>query len=104
MSVSSLSQSFIRNACGKSESVESALLVWKKILPPLSNETITLVKDTSLVYVLALNDLLRATRNIVQRDFNVTPFLTAAAFYLIMTLILTWMFQYMEKRYAVYED
>ena len=68
------------------------------------NETITLVKDTSLVYVLALNDLLRATRNIVQRDFNVTPFLTAAAFYLIMTLILTWMFQYMEKRYAVYED
>ena len=78
--------------------------MWKKILPPLSNETITLVKDTSLVYVLALNDLLRATRNIVQRDFNVTPFITAAAFYLIMTLILTWMFQYMEKRYAVYED
>jgi polar amino acid transport system permease protein len=78
--------------------------MWKKILPPLSNETITLVKDTSLVYVLALNDLLRATRNIVQRDFNISPFITAAAFYLIMTLILTWIFQYMEKRYAVYED
>lgn len=76
----------------------------KKILPPLSNETITLVKDTSLIYVLALNDLLRAARNIVQRDFNITPFIVAAAFYLIMTLILTWLFQYMEKRYAVYED
>ncbi len=34
--------------------------VWPRILPPLSNETITLVKDTSLIYVLALNDLLRA--------------------------------------------
>lgn len=78
--------------------------MFKKILPPLSNETITLVKDTSLIYVLALNDLLRAARNIVQRDFNVTPFIVAAAFYLIMTLVLTWLFQYMEKRYAVYED
>lgn len=76
----------------------------KKILPPLSNETITLVKDTSLIYVLALNDLLRAARNLVQRDFNITPFIVAAIFYLVMTLILTWLFQYMEKRYAVYED
>ena len=36
--------------------------VVKRILPPMSNETITLVKDTSLIYVLALNDLLRAAR------------------------------------------
>lgn len=76
----------------------------KRILPPMSNETITLVKDTSLIYVLALNDLLRAARNIVQRDFTTTPFLVAAVFYLIMTLILTWGFQRLEKRYAVYDD
>jgi polar amino acid transport system permease protein len=36
--------------------------VVKRILPPMSNETITLVKDTSLIYVLAMNDLLRAAR------------------------------------------
>lgn len=76
----------------------------KRILPPMSNETITLVKDTSLIYVLALNDLLRAARNIVQRDFTTTPFLVAAAFYLIMTLLLTWGFQRLEKKYAVYDD
>ena len=76
----------------------------KKILPPLSNETITLVKDTSLIYVLALNDLLRSAKNIVQRDMDTTPFIVAAVFYLLMTLVLTWLFQYMEKRYAVYED
>lgn len=72
----------------------------RHILPPMSNETITLVKDTALIYVLALNDLLRAARNIVQREFTVTPFIAAAAFYLIMTLVLTWVFQRMEQRYA----
>jgi polar amino acid transport system permease protein len=76
----------------------------RRILPPMSNETITLVKDTSLIYVLALNDLLRAARGIVQRDFTTTPFIVAAAFYLIMTLILTWGFQYLEKRYAKHDE
>ena len=75
----------------------------KRILPPMSNETITLVKDTSLIYVLALNDLLRAARSIVQRDFTITPFVVAAVFYLLMTLVLTWLFQRLERRYAVYD-
>ncbi|HPE03463.1 MAG TPA: amino acid ABC transporter permease [Thauera sp.] len=77
--------------------------VIKRILPPMSNETITLIKDTSLIYVLALNDLLRAARGIVQRDFTITPFIVAAGFYLIMTLVLTWLFQRLEKRHAVYD-
>lgn len=76
----------------------------KRILPPMSNETITLVKDTSLIYVLAMNDLLRAARGIVQRDFTTTPFVVAAAFYLFMTLLLTWGFMRLEKKYAVYDD
>ncbi len=78
--------------------------VIKRILPPLSNETITLVKDTSLIYVLAMNDLLRAARGIVQRDFTTTPFVVAAAFYLAMTLVLTLGFQHLEKKYAVYDE
>ena len=72
--------------------------VWRNTLPPLANETITLVKDTSLIYVLALNDLLRAARGIVQRDFTITPFIVAAAFYLLMTLVLTWFFQRLERQ------
>lgn len=78
--------------------------VLKRILPPMSNETITLVKDTSLIYVLAMNDLLRAARGIVQRDFTTMPFVVAAAFYLIMTLVLTYGFQRLEKKYAVYDE
>lgn len=76
----------------------------QRVLPPMSNETITLIKDTSLIYVLALNDILRTARGIVQRDFTTTPFLVAAAFYLLMTLVLTWFFQHLEKRYAKYDQ
>ncbi|MFD1709168.1 amino acid ABC transporter permease [Ottowia sp. GY511] len=74
--------------------------VIRRTLPPLANETITLIKDTSLIYVLALNDLLRAARGFVQRDFTITPFIVAAVFYLLMTLMLTWVFQRLERRYA----
>lgn len=78
--------------------------VIRRVLPPISNETITLVKDTSLIYVLAMNDLLRTARSIVQRDFSTMPFLVAAVFYLAMTLVLTWIFQKLEQRYAAYDE
>ena len=78
--------------------------VIKRVLPPVSNETINLLKDTSLVYILAMNDILRITRSIVQRDFDTTAFLVAAVFYLFFTFILTKVFGYLEKRYAVYDE
>lgn len=75
----------------------------KRVLPPVSNETINLIKDTSLIYILAMNDLLRVARTIVQREFDMTPFVIAAAFYLIMTFVLTWMFKKLEEHYGKYE-
>lgn len=74
--------------------------VFRIVLPPISNETITLVKDTSLVYVLAMNDLMRTTRNLVQRDFDITPFLVAGVFYLLATLLLTIMFEHLERYFS----
>ena len=78
--------------------------VIKRVLPPLANETITLLKDTSLVYVLAMNDILRITRSIVQRDFDITAFIVAGVFYLAMTFVLTKLYQYLERRMAIYEE
>ena len=78
--------------------------VVKRVIPPLGNETITLLKDTLLVYMLAMNDLMRVTRAFVQRDFDTMPFLVAAVFYLVCTAILTKILTYVEKRYAVYEE
>ena len=77
---------------------------YRRLIPPLGNETITLLKDTSLVYILAMNDLMRVTRAFVQRDFDTMPFLVAAVFYLVCTAILTKILAYVEKRYAVYEE
>ncbi len=74
--------------------------VVRHVLPAVGNETITLVKDTSLIYILAMNDLMRSTRMIVQRDFSITPFVVAAVFYLAMTLVLTIMFEKLEKKYS----
>lgn len=72
------------------------------VLPPISNETINLVKDTSLIYILAMNDLLRVARTIVQREFDMTPFVVAAVFYLVMTAVLTWGFKKLEAHYGRY--
>lgn len=77
--------------------------VIKIVLPPISNETINLVKDTSLIYILAMNDLLRVARTIVQREFDMTPFLIAAIFYLAMTAVLTWIFKRLEERFGAYD-
>ena len=74
--------------------------VFRIVLPPISNETITLVKDTSLVYVLAMNDLMRTTRNLVQRDFSIVPFLVAVVFYLLATLLLTVFFNKLENYFS----
>lgn len=75
----------------------------RHVLPPVSNETINLVKDTSLIYILAMNDLLRVARTIVQREFDMTPFVVAAVFYLIMTAVLTWVFKKLEAHYGKYD-
>ncbi|MDD6383515.1 MAG: amino acid ABC transporter permease [Selenomonadaceae bacterium] len=73
------------------------------VLPPVSNETINLVKDTSLIYILAMNDLLRVARTIVQREFDMTPVLIAGIFYLAMTFVLTWLFKKLEAHYGKYD-
>ena len=76
----------------------------RHVLPPVSNEPINLVKDTSLIYILAMNDLLRVARTIVQREFDMTPFFVAAVFYLAMTFVLTWGFKKLEAYYGNYDE
>lgn len=75
----------------------------KRVLPPISNEVITLVKDTALVYSIALPELMKAAKDIVTRDLTVNPFFIAAAFYLLMTMILTKLFTGFEKKFSYYE-
>lgn len=76
--------------------------VIKSILPPMGNEFITLVKDTSLAQVIAVVDLLKVTQNWVTSSNNMTPFLVAAVFYLVMNGIVTRCFSLAEKRLSYY--
>lgn len=76
----------------------------KRVLPPVSNEVITLVKDTALVFGIGLLDTLRTAQIIVTRDFNITAFVIAGIFYLINTLILTIVFNRLEQKYSYYHD
>lgn len=75
----------------------------KRVLPPVANEAITLVKDTALVVVLGIGEILRDSKEIVSRDFTITPFVIAAVIYLILNYGLVLFFKRMEKRFSVYE-
>lgn len=76
--------------------------VVKRILPPMGNEVITLVKDTALVYAIAINDLLREAKIAVVRDSTIMPFVIAAVFYLVMTGLLTKLLSVIERKFAYY--
>lgn len=74
----------------------------KRVLPPISNEVITLVKDTALVFGIGLSDVLRSAQIIVTRDFRISAFIIATVFYLVNTLILTLIFRKLEYKYSYY--
>ncbi len=77
--------------------------VIRRILPPMSNEIITLVKDTSLAQILGVIDLLNAAKHAVNHYVILTPFLYATAFYLIFNGILTLLLGWVEKKLSYYK-
>ncbi|USS93346.1 amino acid ABC transporter permease [Fructilactobacillus ixorae] len=76
--------------------------VVKTVMPSVGNEVINLVKDTSLVYVIGLGDLMRAGNIAVSRDVTLVPYLLVGAMYLGLTIILTIAMRYIEKRLNYY--
>ncbi len=76
--------------------------MFKRVLPPMSNEVINLIKDTALIYAIGMSELLRVAKTAAVRDFSFTPFFVAAVFYLIMTAVIQQIFKWLEKRYDYY--
>lgn len=68
-------------------------------LPSVANESITLIKDTALLYAVAVPELLHFAETAVNRDFSIVPYFIAGAIYLIMTIILTVFFKWLERRF-----
>jgi len=76
--------------------------VIKRILPPVGNEVITLVKDTSLARVIAVTELVKAAQDIVGLKSIIWPIFYVGAFYLIFCGLLTILFGYLEKKLNYY--
>ncbi len=68
-------------------------------LPAISNESITLVKDTALLYAVGVPEVLHVAKTAVNRDASILPFFIAAVIYLLMILVLTVFFRWIERRY-----
>ncbi|MDD4508990.1 MAG: amino acid ABC transporter permease [Eubacteriaceae bacterium] len=68
-------------------------------LPSVSNETITLVKDTALVTIIGVAEVLHYAKAAVNRDGNTFAFLVAAGIYLIINFFITLVFKKLEKKY-----
>ena len=75
---------------------------FKKTLPSIANEVITLVKDTSLVYVVGIGELLRAGKIASNRDASLIPLFLTGIIYLILVAILTKLFDRFEEKYSYY--
>lgn len=74
----------------------------RRILPPLAGQFISLIKDSSLVSVIAITDLTKSGREIITSTFaTFEVWLTVAAMYLIVTSVLSQLVFYMERRFAV---
>jgi len=76
----------------------------KRVLLPVSNEVITLVKDTSLANIIAVSELFRAAKNEASRTASVEPLFVAGLFYLLMNGVVTLVFSHLTRRMAYYKD
>lgn len=76
---------------------------YRRLIPPVGNEFIMLIKDTSLVSIVAMPDLMRVTHEIESTNASALVYLPSAVIYLIITTICTIAFEKLEKKYSVYE-
>ena len=71
-----------------------------RVIPPVCNETITLVKDTALVTAIGVGELLKAAQGAVNRDVNITAYVVAALIYLAITFVMTMAYERLEKYFS----
>lgn len=76
--------------------------VIKRILPPVTNETITLVKDTSLAFVLAEAEMFTIAKQIAARETSIMPLMAAGVFYYVFNLAVAGFMEYLERRLNYY--
>ncbi|MDO4804294.1 MAG: amino acid ABC transporter permease [Lachnospiraceae bacterium] len=77
--------------------------VIKAILPSITNEIITLVKDTSLAFTLAYNEMFSLAKQIAASQTSFVPFVIAGAFYFIANYVVAFVMERIEKAFDYYK-
>ena len=76
--------------------------VVKRILPPVTNEMITLVKDTSLAFAISYSEMFTLAKKIASSQSTLMPFVIAGVFYYVFNFIVAFLMERCEKRLAYY--
>jgi len=77
---------------------------YKRLMPPIGNEFIALIKDTALVSTIAMVELMRAADQMFNTYFNITALVLAAFLYLLLTTFFTFIFEKIEHRPGIHEQ
>lgn len=76
---------------------------YRRMIPPIGNEAIMLLKDSSLVSAIGMTELLRTTKVMANNSGQMMFYAVAAGIYLLFTTVFTAIFDKLEKKYSVYE-
>ena len=75
----------------------------KRVLPPVTNEVITLVKDTSLAFALAYTEMFTLAKQIAAAQTSLMPLFVAGVFYYIFNFIVAYVMEAVEKKLNYYQ-
>ena len=76
--------------------------MFRIVIPPISNEVITLIKDTALASTIALAEMMKVAQGMVNRDGTLVPYVLAAGIYLVFTFVMTIALGRAEVKYSQY--
>ena len=77
--------------------------VVKRVLPAVGNEVITLVKDTSLAFTIAVTEMFTVAKQLSSANTTMTPLIAAGVFYYLFNYLVAYLMERMEKRLAYYD-
>ena len=76
--------------------------VFKRVLPSITNETITLVKDTSLAFTVSVAEMFTVAKQIGAAQTSIAPLMAAGVFYYVFNLIVATVTEGLEKKFSYY--
>jgi len=74
----------------------------KRIIPPITNEVITLIKDTSLAFAVAVTEMFTVAKALASAEKTMTAYVFAGVFYYVFNLIVAFVMENIEKRLNYY--